>query len=43
MKRSHRGIVDALDRRIGSEVHTRRLLPGMTQEKLGGAPGVSFE
>jgi transcriptional regulator with XRE-family HTH domain len=34
---------DALDQRIGDQVRTRRLLVGMTQEKLGDALGVSFQ
>ena len=31
------------DQKIGDEVRTRRLLVGMTQEKLGVALGVSFQ
>jgi transcriptional regulator with XRE-family HTH domain len=31
------------DQRIGDQVRTRRLLFGMTQEKLGDALGVSFQ
>lgn len=34
---------DALDQKIGDQVRTRRLLVGMTQEKLGDALGVSFQ
>ena len=34
---------DAADQKIGDEVRTRRLVVGMTQEKLGDALGVSFQ
>ena len=34
---------DALDQKIGDQVRARRLLVGLTQEKLGDALGVSFQ
>ena len=32
-----------MDQQIGDQVRTRRLLAGLTQEKLGDALGVSFQ
>ena len=40
---SGRPKADVADQKIGDEVRTRRLLVGMTQEKLGVALGVSFQ
>ena len=34
---------DALDQRLGDQVRTRRLLVGMTQEKLADGLGVSYQ
>jgi transcriptional regulator with XRE-family HTH domain len=41
----HRGRprADAADQKIGDQVRARRLLIGMTQERLGDALGVSFQ
>ena len=33
----------AIDRHVGSQVRTRRLLLGMSQEKLGDALGLTFQ
>ena len=43
MQNSGRPKADASDHQIGDRVRARRLLLGLTQEKLGDALGVSFQ